>query len=59
MLRLPSGENEPEAEEPEEGQTWELVIQGRTERLWMNTEDETWLYRESHPIGCAHGFEVG
>jgi hypothetical protein len=59
MLRLPSGENEPEAEEPEEGQTWELIIQGRTERLWMNTEDETWLYRESHPMGCAHGFEVG
>jgi hypothetical protein len=24
----------------------------------MNIEDETWLYRESYPMGYAHGFEV-
>jgi hypothetical protein len=40
-------------------ETWELVAQGRKERMWVNTKDDDKFYREAHAPRRTKGFIVG
>jgi hypothetical protein len=59
MLHVPQPEPTFDNDEPRVMETWELMAQGRKERLWMDTNDETKFFRESHVPGKRAGFTIG
>jgi hypothetical protein len=59
MLHVPQPEPLFQNNVPTLYETWELVAQGRKERMWMNTQDDTKFYREAHVPGRIEGFTIG